>query len=107
MLGLLGFPNLAEALVTLFRFANLTHLRIQALELLPLCVRRNFDRALFRHERDLIVSVFVGGAVEHRSDPIAHGHVVISPTRIEQNAVAKFRGAIRERDQKQVAISLQ
>src|SRR5207248_11482146 len=81
MLGLLGFPNLAEALVTFFAFANLTHLRIQALELLPLCVRRHFDRALFRHERDLIVSVFVGGTVEHRSNSIADSHVVISQLR--------------------------
>src|SRR2546430_7954573 len=98
MLGLLGFPNLAEALVTFFAFANLTHLRIKTLELLPLCVRRNFNRALLRNERDLIVSVFVGGTVENRSDPIAHGHIVISPTRIEQNAIAIFRGAIRKRN---------
>src|SRR5437762_7296643 len=98
MLGLLRFPDFTETLVTFFAFANLPHLRIQALELLPLRVRRNLDGALFRDERDLTVSVFVGGTVEHRSDLVAHSHVVISPTRIEQKAVAKFRGAIQKCD---------
>src|SRR5438876_11334101 len=98
MLGLLRFPNLAETLVTFFAFANLSHLRVKTLKFLPLCVRWLFDRALLRHERDLIVSIFVGGTVEHGTDPVAPGHVVFAPARIESNAVANFRGPIRTRD---------
>src|SRR6266446_1025403 len=107
MLGLLRFPNFTESFITFLRLANLAHLRIKTLELFALPVRWNFDRALLRHERDLTVSIFVRGAVEYRSDPITHSHVVSSPARIEQNAIAIFRGAIRKRDQKQFAISLQ
>src|SRR6266446_7922931 len=107
MFGLLCFPNFPETLITFFAFANLAHLRIKTLELFALPVRWNFDRALLRHERDLIVSIFVRGAVEYRSDPITHSHVVSSPARIEQNAIPIFRGAIRKRDQKQFAISLE
>src|SRR5438105_2733398 len=107
MLGLLRLPNFTEAFVTFFGFANLADLGIQALELLPRCVRWDFDRALFRHERDLIVSIFVRRAVEHRSDPVTHGHVVSSPAWIEQNAIAIFRGTIRKRDEKQLTVSLQ
>src|SRR5438067_11170500 len=107
MLGLLRLPDFTETLVTFFTFANLTYLRVKTLEFFPLRVRRNLDRALLRYERDLIVSIFVRGAVEHGRNPIAHSHVVSSPARIEQNTVAIFRGAIRKRDQKQFAISLQ
>src|ERR1700694_2185336 len=96
MLGLLCFPNFAEPLVTFFAFANLTHLRVKTFELLALRIGGHLDRALFRNERDLIVSVFVRRAVEHGTDPLAHRHVVIAPGRLEKNAIAALGGAFRE-----------
>src|SRR5262249_25215751 len=106
MLGLLCFPNFAESLVTFLGLADLAHLRVKIFQLLALRVRWDFDRAPFRNQRDLIVSVLVGRAVEYGNDLIAHGHVVISPARIEQDAIAIFRGAIRKRDDKQFAVTL-
>src|SRR5205085_6713679 len=101
MLGLLRLPNFTETFVTFFAFANLSNLCVKTFQLFPLRVGWNFDRALFWHERDLVISIFVGRAVEDRDDAIADGHVVSSPTRVEQNAIAIFRGTIRKRDDKQ------
>ena len=64
-----------------------------------------FDGAFFWNERDLIVGVLVGCAVEHGGNPFADRHVVGSPIRIEQNAVAVFRTAIRESNKQQFAVA--
>src|SRR6266480_4638382 len=98
MFGLLRFPNFPEPLVAGFTFTDLANLRAKIFEALPLLVGRNFDRALFRNERDLIVSVFVRCAVEYRTDPFADRHVVHAPIGIEQNAIAMLYVAIGERD---------
>src|SRR2546429_9589431 len=100
MFGLLRFPNLAKPLVTGLAFTDLANLRVEIFEALALRIRWNFNRALLRHERDLIISVLIGRAVEHRSDPLTDGHVVCSPIRIEQHAIPMLCAAIRERDQK-------
>ena len=100
-------PDFTETFVAFFGFANPAHLRIKTLELLSLRIRWDFDRAFLGHERNLIVSIFVSRAVEHGSDPVANGHVVGSPARLEQNAIAIFRGAIRKRDEEQLPIALQ
>src|SRR5439155_25139739 len=99
MFGLLRFPNLAKPLVTGLALTDLANLRVEIFEALALRVRWNFNRALLRHERDLIISVLVGRAVEHRSDPLADGHVVGPPIGIEQVAIPISYSAIRERDQ--------
>src|SRR5437660_4889658 len=104
MLGLLRFPNFGEPLVAGLALTDLAHLCVKVFEALPFRIGRNFDGALFRNERDLIVGVFVGGAVEDRGNPFAHRHVVSSPIWIEQNAVAVFRTAIRESDEQQFAV---
>src|SRR6266496_3958193 len=105
MLGLLRLPNFAEPLVTRLALADLAHLCVKVFEALSLCVGWNFDGALFWNECDLIVGVLVGCAVEHRGNPFADRHVVGSPIRIEQNAVAIFGTAIRESDKQQFAVA--
>src|ERR1700730_13083999 len=104
MLGLLRFPNFAEPLVAGFALADLAHLSVKVFEALSLRVGRNFDGALFWDERDLIVSVFIRRAVEHGTNLLADGHLVCPPVGIEQNAVAVFCGAIRERDEQHFAV---
>src|SRR4030095_9096501 len=98
MFGLLCFPNFPKPLITGFALTNLANLGVKVFEALALLVGRDFDRALFRNERDLIVSVFVRCAVEYRTDSFAHGHIVRSPIWIEQNTVAIFYSATGERD---------
>src|SRR2546423_7545842 len=104
MLGLLSFPDFAEAFVTDLPFPNVPDLLVKALELFAFFVGRDFDRALLRHERDFEVGVLVAGAVENGRDPLADRHVVFAPRRIEQHAIAEPGRAIRERNQKQFAI---
>src|SRR3979411_1332754 len=101
MLGLLRFPNFAEPFVTGLALTNFAHLREKVFESLALCVRGNFDRSLFRNERDLIVSVLVGRAVENRTDARAHSHVISSPRPFKQNAILIFYRAIGPADQNQ------
>ena len=60
-------------------------LLVKIFEFLSFGVRWDFDRALLRDERDLVVSVFVGRAVKYGTDPFADRHVVNAPARIEQN----------------------
>src|ERR1700737_4769038 len=107
MLGLLSFPNFAEPLVTFLGLTNLADLRVEIFQFLAPCIGRNFYRALFGNQRDLVVSLFISGPVEYRNDLVADRHVVISPARIEQHAVAVLGGAIRERDEQQFSIALQ
>ena len=94
MLGLLSFPNLTEPLVTGFALSNLPHLGVEVFEPFPFCIRWNFDRALLRNERHLIVGIHICRAVKDGADPRSDCHVVRSPTRLEQNAIAKFSRAI-------------
>src|SRR4029077_3320078 len=98
MFGLLRFPDFPETLVTGFALTDLANLRVKVFEALALLVGRDFDRALFRNERDLIVSVFVRCAVEYRTNSFAHGHIVRSPSWIEQNTFAMLYLATGERD---------
>src|SRR6266481_4488274 len=99
MFGLLRLPNFAEPFVAGFALTNLAYLGVQIFKALPFCVRWDFDCALLRRERHLIVGILVCRAVKYRTDPFADYHVIHAPTGIEQNAVAVFCSAIRERDQ--------
>src|SRR6267378_3527094 len=105
MFSLLCLPNFPEPLVTGFALPNLSHLRVEIFELLAPRVGWHFDRSLFRDERDLVVSVLVRGAVEYGTDSFTDRHVVCAPIRIEQNAIAVFRGAIRKRNKQQFAVA--
>src|SRR5439155_1333521 len=73
----LGFArhDISEALVSLRRGLK----RGLVFQFFPLGIRWYFDRALFRHERDLIVSIFVGRAVKDGADARAYRHVISSP----------------------------
>src|SRR5438876_1585102 len=99
MFSLLRLPNFAEPFVTGFALPNFSHLRVEIFELLALRVGWYFDGSLFRDQRDLVISVLVRGAVEHGTDSFTDSHIVCAPIRIEQNAVAVFRGAIGKRNQ--------
>src|SRR5438105_8233013 len=99
MFGLLRLPDFAKSLVPDLAFPNLTHLRVKVFQFLALGVGRHLDRALFRHERDLIIGVLIGRTVKHGTDVLAYRHVVSSPIWIEQDAIAVFRAAIGKRDQ--------
>ena len=94
MLGLLCFPNLAKPFVAGLALANFAHLRIEIFKALSFRVGWDFDCALLRNERHLIVGVLVCGSVKHRTDALANGHVVHAPIGIEQNAVAVFGCAV-------------
>ena len=96
MFSLLRLPNFPEPLVTGFALANLPDLRVKIFEPFSFCIGRNFDGPFFWHERDLIVSVLVRGAVEYGTDSFTHRHIVCAPIGIEQNPIAVFSGAIRE-----------
>src|ERR1700719_3078080 len=104
MFGLLCFPNFAEALVSTFVLANLSDLRVKVFESVPLRVRRHFDGPLLRNQRDLVIVIFIGRSIEYGTNPVADSHVVSSPIRIEQNAVAVLRNAIGERNEKNFAV---
>src|SRR5437016_1040771 len=99
MLRLLGFPDFAQSLIADFVFSNLSDLRVKIFKLLPLCVRWNLDRALFRNERDLIVSIFVRRAVKDGTDTCTDRHVIRSPRWFEKTAVTVHYSAIGEADQ--------
>src|ERR1700716_340207 len=105
MLGLLGFPNFADPSVPGLALPSFARLREKVFESLALCVRGNFDRSLFRNERDLIVSVLVGRAVEDRTDARAQRHVISSPRRFKQNAILILHRAIGPADQNQFAVA--
>ena len=107
MFGLLGFPNFAQPFIASLALANLAYLSVEILKPLSLCVRWDFDGSLFRNESHLIVSVLVCGAVEHRADLFADGHVIHAPVGIKQNAIAIPGAAIRELDQQQSAVAAQ
>ena len=94
MFGLLCLPDFAEPFLAGFALADLAHLRVKILKPLALGVRWNFDGPFFRNKGHLIVSILVCRAVKDRTDSLADRHVVSSPVRIEQDAVAIFRTAI-------------
>src|SRR5947209_15186586 len=107
MLGLLCFPNFAQPFIASLALTNLAYLSVEILKPLSLCVRWDFDGSLLRNESHLIISILVCGAIEHRADPFADGHVVHAPIGIKQNAIAILGTAIRERDQQQSAVAAQ
>src|SRR6266478_7088424 len=107
MLGLLCFPNFSQPFIASLALANLAYLSVEILKPLSLCVRWDFDGSIFRNESHLIVSVLVCGAVEHRADLFADGHVIHAPVGIKQNAIAIPGAAIRELDQQQSAVAAQ
>src|SRR5436190_17640661 len=104
MLSLLGLPDFAQAFVSRLALANLPHLRIKILESASLLVRWDLDRALLGNQRDLIISVLVGRAVENGSDPFTDCHVIGAPTWIEKDAVTILRRAIGKCDEHQLAL---
>src|ERR1700704_4477365 len=105
MLGLLGFPNFAEPFVTGLALTNFAHLREKVFESLALCVRKNFVASLFCNERDLIVRLLGGRAVEDRTDARPQRHVISSPRRFKQNAILILHRAIGPADQNQFAVA--
>src|SRR5439155_25018759 len=94
MFGLLRFPDFTKPFITRLALANLSHLRVQIFESLSFCIRWDFNSALLRNERDLIVGVLVCRSIKHRTDSLADCHVVRPPVGIEQDSVAVFVAAI-------------
>src|SRR5437773_2629755 len=99
MLSLLRLPDFPKPFVTRFAFPNLAHLRVKVFQLLSLRVRRHSDGPFFRNEGNVVVSILVRCPVEDGLNSFAYSHVVSAPTGIEQDTIAIFRRAIRERDE--------